>query len=266
MPLPARCRVVATRPLVPSALALALAVAALALIVPAGPAAAAPAADQATKWRVSGSITGTYENVHGWVACRPTGEAALFHQRSVVNVRMRSVSTARFTPRGMFVRLKVAVGGSWTLSGSYPPFVDPNDRESACGPPMPVNCAGPVVSTSRNRVVRLFLDRLGRRVVGYFAEFVEVVESARYAKPDPSRPFCAEDDPATVAARHAPILGLGDTSLANRAVPSPDTSLVRAPVSRFLGRRKFTVVLPPAPLESCLSLLNTPSRSRATSG
>jgi hypothetical protein len=59
----------------------------------------------------------------------------------------------------------------------YPPA----GGDLTCGAQVPVDCAGPVVSRSGGRVAKLIIDPTGRRAVGYFSDFVEVVESARYA-------------------------------------------------------------------------------------
>jgi hypothetical protein len=90
---------------------------------------------------------------------------------------------------------------------------------------------------------------VGRRVIGGFTDFAEIVESARYAQPDLSRPFCSEsgDEPTRVV----PFLGLGGTSLAARAAPTPNTFPARVPVAKLLGRKRFSVLLPLARLEGC---------------
>jgi hypothetical protein len=239
------------RRLMPSVLALAVAV-----LVARGPAAEAAGADAVATWRVSGTITGTYENATGWVACPVTGEAALVRERVRVDVRLRPAFTAQFTRRtGMVARFKVAVGGTWSLTGSYPPLeYPPAGGDPTCGAQVPVDCAGPVVSRSRNAT--LDFGRVGRRAVGYFNLFPEVVESAVYADPDPARPFCSQS--GSEPTRVVPLFGLASTSLAARAAPSPDTFPVRVPISRLLGHRRFAVLLPPARLEGCPSLYYTP--------
>jgi hypothetical protein len=227
----------------------ALALALAALLALATVAAAAPGDDERVPWRVSATVTGTYENATGWVACFATGESALVRETATVDVRLRPRFTARFDRRtGMVARFTAVVGGSWTLAGSYPPLVyPPGGGDPSCGPQVPVSCAGPVIS--RDRQAAMDFTVRGRRAVGYFSDFLEIVESARYAPPDPSRPFCSEsgEEPTRVL----PHLGLGGTSLAARAAPTPDTFPARVPVAKLLGRKRFSILLPPARLEAC---------------
>jgi hypothetical protein len=91
---------------------------------------------------------------------------------------------------------------------------------------------------------------VGRRAIGYFGLVPETVESARYASPVPGKPFCSEseDDETT---RVLPLFGLGGTSLAARAYPTPSTFPARVPVAKLLGRKRFAILLPPARLEGC---------------
>jgi hypothetical protein len=166
--------------------------------------------------------------------------------------------TARFTrTSGMVAGLTVAVGGSWTLSGSYPPLVDsPTGGDQTCGPQVPVSCAGPVVSHTRGHEAKLDIGVSGRRALGFFNLFPEVVESATYAAPDPGKPFCSAS--GSEPTRVVPLFGLGSTSLANRAVPSPLSFPLRFPVAKLAGRRAFTVTLPPARLQGCATPYYTP--------
>jgi hypothetical protein len=232
------------RRVVPSAFALAVA------LLPAGVGAAAPAADAPVPWRVSATITGTYQNATGWVACVATGEAALVREQVRVDAKLRPIFTARFSRRtGMVARFRATVGGTWTLKGSYPPLQYPPDGgEPTCGPQVPVDCAGPVVGRSRR--AQLDFGIVGRRAIGYFGLVPEIVESARYAAPDPAKPFCSESEEGETC-RVLPLFGLGGTSLAARAAPTPSTFPARVPVTKLLGRRRFTVLLPPAKLEGC---------------
>ena len=232
---------------------LALAVAAAALV---GGGATTAAARTEASWRVSATVSGDYANTTGWTQCPITGDAALVHETVHVAVRLRPAFTAVFSRgSGLVARFRSSGGGSWTLAGSYPPLVyPPAGGDPGCGAQVPVDCAGPVVL--RRPTASLDIRMRGRRTIGYFTTFTEIVESARYAQPDPARPFCSEsgDEPTSVV----PLFGLGSTSLAARAAPSPDTFPLRIPVARLLGRRAFAVTLPPAALEGCPSLFYTP--------
>ncbi len=225
----------------------ALAVAVLAAVAGA---AAAPAGDAPIRWRVSATVTGTYQNATGWVACFGTGESALVREQVGVDAKLRPVATALFYRRtGMVARFKATVVGSWTLAGSYPPLVyPPGGGDPSCGAQVPVACAGPVVGTRRNGELDFVI--VGRRAIGYFGLVPEIVESARYANPVPGRPFCTENENDETT-RVLPLFGLGGTSLAARAFPTPSTFPARVPVAKLLGRRRFSILLPPARLEGC---------------
>jgi hypothetical protein len=224
------------------------------VLVASGSAAGAPA----TGWRVSGTITGTYENEHGWVSCGATGEAALLRQTVRVDVRLRPAFVARFDRQsGMVARFKVTVAGTWTLTGSYPPLQYPlGGGDPTCGPQVPVDCAGPVINPYRDNDARLEFSRVGARAVGYFNSFVEIVEIAAFADPDPAKPFCSQSgsEPTQIP----PLFGLASTDIEDRAVPS--TFPVRVPVPRLLGHRAFNVVVPSALPNGCQTGYHTPCR------
>ena len=129
----------------------------------------------------------------------------------------------------------------------------PEGGDATCGPPVPVDCAGPVVVRSPRAKIDFAV--VGRRAIGSFVSFPEIAESARYAPPDPAKPFCSQngDEQTPVL----PLFGLGSTSLAARAAPTPNTFLARIPVARLRGRRQFSVLLQPARLEGCPRLYYT---------
>ena len=232
------------RRLAPSLLALTLAA-----LVAAGQAAGAAGDDAPIPWRVSATVTGTYENATGWVNCNATGQSALVREQARVDATLRPRFTALFYRRtGMVARFRATAGGSWTLTGSYPPISYSPSGEPTCGPQVPIACAGPVVGRSRNG--ELDFGVRGRRAIGYFRLVPEIVESARYAQPDPAKPFCSESEEGETS-RVVPLFGLGGTSLAARAFPTPNTFPARVPVAKLLGRKRFAVVLPPAKLEGC---------------
>ena len=224
---------------------------AVAALLPAAAAAGAGTGEKETAWRVSATVTGTYANTVGWLACPATGESALIRERVVVDTTLRPTFTARFTrSSGMVARFRATQGGTWSLSGSYPP----TDGDSGCGAQVPVSCTGPVVGRARLAALD-FLVR-GRRAIGYFSLFPDIVESAVYADPDPAKPFCSQsgEEPTRVV----PLYGLGSTSLAARAAPTPSTFPARVPVGKLLGHKRFSVLLPPAALEGCPTLFYTP--------
>ena len=205
-----------------------------------------------TPWRVSATISGAYANTTGWVACPLTGESALIHETARISVTMRPRYVSHFSRgTGLFVSFASprGNGGSWTLSGSYPPLVYPPDGgEPTCGAQVPVSCSGPILTRGRYGAALDFGIR-ARYAIGYFNSFWEIVESATYDAPDPARPLCGGrgDEPTRVL----PLFGLGNTSLAARAAPIPDTFPARVPVAKLQGHTRFSVLLPPAALEGC---------------
>jgi len=224
---------------------------AVAALLPAAAAAGAGTGEKETAWSVSATVTGTYQNTVGWLACPATGESALIHERVVVDTTLGPAFTARFTgATGMVARFRATQGGTWSLSGSYPP----TDGDSGCGAQVPVSYARPVVGHDRRATIDFAVR--GRRAIGYFSEFAEIVESAVYAAPDPAKPFCSQsgDEPTRVV----PLYGLGSTSLAARAAPTPNTFPARVPVGKLLGHKRFSVLLPPAALEGCPTFYYTP--------
>ncbi len=210
---------------------------------------AAPAPE--TKWRVSATITGRYANTVGWVACGLTGESALINEVAQVNVKMRPRFVSTFSrATGLFVRFASPQGngGHWTLNGDYPPLVYSPTGEASCGAQVPVACSGPILTRGRYGAALDFGVR-GKYAIGYFSAFWEIVESASYAAPDPALPFCSAsgEEPSQVK----PLFGLGGTSLGARAAPTPNTFPARVPVAKLQGRKRFSVLLPPAVREGC---------------
>lgn len=229
---------------------------AVAALLPAAAAAGAGAGDKETAWRVSATVTGTYENTVGWVNCPLTGEPALIHERVVVNAKLEPRFTAVFTrSSGLVARFRATAGGTWSLTGSYPPIVEsPTGGDFTCAAQVPVSCAGPVIGHDRHASID-FIVR-GRRAIGYFSDFAEIVESGVYAVPDPAKPFCSQSDDEPT--RVVPLYGLGSTSLAARAAPTPDTFPAYIPVAKLLGHKRFSVLLRPAALEGCPTDYYTP--------
>lgn len=210
---------------------------------------AAPAPE--TKWRVSATITGRYANTVGWLGCTVSGPSALINEVADINVTMRPGRAATFSrATGLFVRFAPPKGngGHWTLGGSYPPRVYSPTGEASCGAQVPVACSGPILTRGRYGAALDFGVR-GTYAIGYFSSFWEIVESASYAAPDPALPFCSAsgEEPSQVK----PLFGLGGTSLAVRAAPIPDTFPARVPVAKLQGRKRFSVLLPPAVRDGC---------------
>jgi hypothetical protein len=234
-------------------IALAAAAAGFLAAVPPARIAAAPAE---TVWRVSGTLTGTYDNDVSWFNCFDTKAGGQTHEHARLAARLAPVGTATFTRRGgLFARVRISVAGAWTLNGAYAPTTEsPTGGPGPCASPVPIACAGPVVNPSPGRgadVVRLDLAVAGRNAVGFFREFVGMVESASIALPDPAKPFCSGsgEEPTVVV----PLLGLSADDAVARAAHLPVVSRVpiRVPVARLSGHRAFTVALPPSVPDQC---------------
>src|SRR6266545_5155589 len=92
------------------------------------------AAEAATAWRVSGTITGPYDSSMSWVNCPLQGAVASFSEHADVDVKMRPRFKSDF-PRGSFrfgALVVGDVGGRWSLNGTYPP----RQGSEGCGAPV----------------------------------------------------------------------------------------------------------------------------------
>ena len=148
----------------------------------------------------------------------------------------------------MVARFKATVGGSWTLAGSCPRSCTrrgrrPDLRRAGAG-----RLRGPGGRHTPQRRARLrhrgaARHRLLRSRSGDRRER-QVCEPGR-------REAVLHENENDETARVLPLLGLGGTSLAARAFPTPNTFPARVPVAKLLGRRRFAILLPPARLDGC---------------
>jgi hypothetical protein len=205
-----------------------------ALVVPA-------AAAAASSWRVSGSLSGTYDDSVAWDQCfgRGTGTAS---EHVDLDVRLRPAATSRYR-RGASDFAAIAhidVGGRWSVAGSYPPWQ--RDTQT-CGPPIPIACGGNVTNpdASERHAAPVVFERQGRTFVGNFRSFVEVSED-KAGQPSPCSPATDDADDGSLSGR--PLFGV------TTAAGTLFTGLYRFPVSRLNGRRPFTISPTPNPKDA----------------
>jgi hypothetical protein len=210
-----------------------LSVAALASVLVAAPA-------DAARWRVSGTISGTYANSIG----KDTPCSASFEQRTTLAVKLRPrlVTEYRRDLNGFAAPMRASIAGNWSLSGSYSPISETDG--SSCEPAKPVSCAGKVIGGSsryeRQRLARIVFNRVRGRLVASFDEMTPVSEDADY------RP---ELDPACNGGESRsstrPVFALGG------GIGTVTARNFRFPHRRALGRRAFTVTGPTQRREGC---------------
>jgi hypothetical protein len=140
-----------------------LAVAAVALVL------AASATATTYKWRVSGSVTGTYSSSHSWVSCGVAGVSSI-QEHVDVRAKLRPRGNSSYAPGNHFfgTSLRFVAGGGWDLSGTHTPRQeDPFTGELACGAPLPVDCGGDV-GLERGTTLSLTAVKRGRSfLAGY---------------------------------------------------------------------------------------------------
>jgi hypothetical protein len=197
------------------------------------------AAESATSWRVSGLLSGTYDNSAAWEQCVATGATGNASEHVDLDVRLRPYSTARYT-RGdpqFGARVNIDVGGRWTVAGSYAPRQrDVNGNES-CSAPVQFTCSGAVTNPYRQVPAGVLFQRRGRTFVGQFTSFAAIRED-QSAQPSACNPAEGDDSLAM-----GPLFGLIDTTA---HAPLVD-GLYSVPVARLNGRRSFTVSPTPNP-------------------
>jgi hypothetical protein len=196
--------------------------------------AAAPPAEAADRWRVSGAFSGTYDNTTGWSQC-VTGATGTASEHVDLDVRLGpgNANYRRGEPQ-FGVVLKVDIGGRWGLSGSYAPRRRDADGNESCEAPASFACNGGMASvTGKPKAAMLFVRR-GRAFAGQFLDFVGVREDEG---PPESCPALAGDDSFAVV----PLLGLTTGNATEDIVEGVFT----VPVSRLRGRRAFTVAVTP---------------------
>jgi hypothetical protein len=207
-------------------------------------------AQAATKWRLSGTLTGTYDSNVTWEQCA-TGATGAAVEHADVDVRLK--------PKGVFsyergdasflATYTADVGGRWTLDGSYAPQSrDANGNES-CGAPVPIACRGALVNPYPAPSLRsISFERRGRAFVGQFGIVAPIREdfAGQSSACDPS----SGDE--TFAAR--PLFGL-----ANGAPGRFVDYLYHVPVARVLGHRAFSVRVTPVadPTTNCGAVYRT---------
>ena len=200
--------------------------------------AAAPA--EAARWRVSGTISGTYANSIG----KDTPCPASFEQRTTLAVKLRPrlVTEYRRDLNGFAAPMRVSIAGNWSLSGSYSPISESDG--SSCEPAKPVTCAGKVIGGSsrfeRQRLARIVFTRVRGRLVASFDEMTPMSEDADY------RP---ELDPACNGGESRsstrPVFALGG------GIGTITARNFRFAHGRALGRRAFTVTGPTQRRQGC---------------
>jgi hypothetical protein len=202
---------------------------------------AAPSARAADRWRVSGALSGTYDNSTSWTQCTANGATGSAAEHVDVDVRLRTATSSYERGNPQFGAVfKLDLGGRWTLSGSYAPrHRDVNGNES-CGAPVPFACGGGLTSVTAGGQARIIFIRRGRAYLGQLTEFAGVREE-QSGQPSPCN---TEGDDDSVAV--LPLFGLATGGAASNLV----SGLFRVPITRLRGRRAFSVDVMPASGES----------------
>jgi hypothetical protein len=198
------------------------------------------------KWRVSGSITGTYSNSVSAYSCFETKTVATFAEQLRLNVKLVPRYVSSWSPGQNFGAVfRLAAGGDWHVTGTFPPrHVDQVTGEASCGPPEKLDCIGRVELMRRNGAgneAAFSVDPIGRTMRGQFLYFRGFAESAVLrALPGPEicNPYRASDEQ-----RAGPLWGLGSTGIGSDTYAE---RILSFPVSKLKGRKPFTVTLRPA--------------------
>ena len=209
-----------------------LALAAVALVL------AASATAETYKWRVSGSVTGTYSSSHSWVSCRDSAVAGVSSIQEHVDVRakLRPRGNSSYAPGNHLfgTSLRFGASGGWHLSGTYrPQQEDPITGELVCGAPLPVDCGG-AVALERGTSLSLTAVKRGRA-------FLAGYQFGHFWGASPS------DSPLGVCAVGDPQLGEEVSGRFGAAFGSENTrSRIEFPVARLTRGESFSVTGTPA--------------------
>ena len=143
-----------------------LALAAVALVL------AASATAETYKWRVSGSVTGTYSSSHSWVSCRENGVVGVSSIQEHVDVRakLRPRGNSSYAPGNHLFGTSLRFRRRRRLASIrhvHPLQEDPITDELGCGAPLPVDCGG-AVALERGTTLSLTAVKRGRSfLAGY---------------------------------------------------------------------------------------------------
>jgi hypothetical protein len=212
-----------------------LAVATVALVL------AAPATAETYKWRVSGSVTGTYSNSHSWVNCRETGGVSSFQEQVDLRAKLRSRSISSYTSGDLTfgTSQRVVPGGSWRLSGTHTPRLeDPITGEIVCGDPTPVSCGGDV-EVEPGATLGLTVVKRGRSFLADFIRFGHYVEGPpRGGAP----PVCTPGEGGALDLG-VPMFGLLSTEI---GAGNPTGTRIKFPIANLTREKPFSVTGTPA--------------------
>jgi hypothetical protein len=200
---------------------------------------AASASAETYKWRVSGSVTGTYSSSHSWVSCEfddPDGVASI-QEHVDVRAKLRPRASSSYEPGDLLfgTSLRFVAGGGWHLSGTYTPRGDPLTGEIVCGARLPVGCGG-AVALERGTTLSVTAVKRGR-------SFVAGYQFGHFYGASPS------ESPLGVctAGGGDPQLGEQVNGLFGPAFGSENTrSRIEFPVARLTRGESFSVTGTPA--------------------
>lgn len=192
-----------------------------------------------TRWVVSGTLTGTYTNHVAWLNCPESGASGTAQESLRLAARISPGQPGVYEGTGIAVAMKMTPGGSWSVTGSYPPHVELADGTSGCGPQQSFHCGGPIVRGGGPGAVLYFAPR-GRSLAGNFLENTFLKETNGEA--------CEIE--ATIA---GPLLGLADTRIEPDAFAEDDAkpTSIMVPRARFAGSKAFTVTHAAPPDGGC---------------
>jgi hypothetical protein len=193
------------------------------------------------KWRVSGSLTGTYSNSVSAYNCYSPQATATFSEVMHVNVKFAGRSIFTWQPgRGFGGVLRMLPGGDWRQTGMFPErHVDEISGQESCDSPQPIDCRGKVEADQHRATDAAFgVNPAGRAMRGSFTSFSGVSESAvlrLLPGPVVCNPY--RSDGIQMA---GPLFGLASSALASSAVDA----IIRFPAAKLRGRKAFTYTGP----------------------
>ena len=182
-------------------------------------------------WVVSGSLSGSYSNNVSWVNCPETGASGTAHESATLNVKIRPGHPSIYEGTGIDLLMHMTPGGSWSVSGSYPPRIELPEDAIGCGSQQAIHCGGPIVSERGGGEPQFVLVPKGRRLVGAF-----------YTNDFFKESITGEDCNVANSAA-GPLLGLGETEIepdvfGENSLKPANLSVPRA---RFAGHAPFAI-------------------------
>jgi hypothetical protein len=127
------------------------------------------------EWLMSGSMTGTYSNAVTWINCEVTGDTGTASERVSLHATLGGGKPAPYEPGSGFAPFAHwSGGGSWSVTGSFPPPGQRPDGTGTCGAQRAFHCSG-ALRRNGSIATTQFAPR-GKDLLGHFLQNASFTE------------------------------------------------------------------------------------------